>query len=429
MQMNSTHENPIVRRAENFQDANMIKAANLYSFFLPMEGSEGTLVRYEGKDLIMTGSNNYLGLTHDPRVKAAAKAAIDKFGTGCTGSRFLNGNSVLHNELEQRLAKFVGKENGLVMTTGFLTNYSSINTIVEEGDYILSDAENHASIIAGCKSSRATTITFKHNDVSDLRKKLGELPADAAKLIVADGVFSMTGEIVDLPGIVAVKREFKNVMIMLDDAHALGVLGNQGRGTADHFGLTDEVDFITVTFSKSFASLGGFIAGPDRLIDYIRHKARGFIFSAALPPSATATALKVLDILESDESVLASLRANVKFMREGFEEMGLPVFPSETPIISVKVGDEGKALMMVKALQAAGVFSTPVLFPAVPFGNAMIRTSYMASHSRPELEKVLAVWSKLAHKFGIIVEKGTVVKTEETGKSGYGFETLAARAR
>ena len=417
------NKNTLFQKAYDFTEADIVRKAGLYHFFRPMKGSEGTTVKYDEHSLIMTGSNNYLGLTHDPRVIKAAKEAIDRFGTGCTGSRFLNGNSVLHDELEQRLAKFLGFESGLVMTTGFLTNYSSINTLVGEGEFILSDAENHASIIAGCKSSKATVISYEHNDANDLRKKLAQLPAEAGKLIVTDGVFSMTGEIVDLPAIVAVKKEFKNVALMVDDAHGIGVLGNQGRGTVDHFGLIDDVDFITITFSKAFASLGGFIGGNAKVIDFIRHKARGFIFSAALPPSATATALKVLDILESDESVLANLRHNVAYMKAGFEKLKLPLMPTGTPIFSIKVGEEAKTLMLVKALHQAGVFSTPVLYPAVAFGNGMIRTSYMASHSKAELDHVLQVWAVMAKKFGLEVKKGEVIKTEHHQK-GYDFQAI-----
>lgn len=424
-----TNNNTLIQRAEAFQEANLLRSAGLYAFFQPMKGSEGTKVNYDGQELIMTGSNNYLGLTHDPRVVKAAKEAVDRFGTGCTGSRFLNGNSILHNELEHGLAEFVEKEAGLVMTTGFLANYAAIGTLMDEGDFILSDSENHASIIAGCKSSKATTVTYEHNNMADLRKKMSELPAGATKMIVADGVFSMTGEIVDLPGLVAVKKDFPNTLIMLDDAHALGVLGKQGRGTADHFGLTSEVDFITATFSKSFASLGGFVAGPALLIDFLRHKARGFIFSAALPPSATATALKVLELLKTDSSILERLQENVQFMQRGFKALGIKTHPSQTPIISIMVGDELKALQLVKALKKRGVFSTPVMFPAVAFGQAMIRTSYMATHTRAELIEVLRVWKELAEKFSLLEsnqEESEVPAGEK--RAGYGFEVLAEAA-
>ncbi len=393
--------NPILKRAEDFMEARLLKKAGVYPFFRPMSSSEGAHVEFEGRELIMIGSNNYLGLTNDIRVKKAGHDAIERFGTGCTGSRFLNGNSVLHDQLEAELSTFLGKEDTLVFATGFMTNYAAIGTLVEEGDYILSDNENHASIIAGCKASLAQTIVYRHNDTTDLRAKLALLPPGAAKLIVTDAVFSMTGEIADLADIVQVKKQFPNTFLLIDDAHGLGVLGKEGRGTADSFGLAGEVDFICATFSKSFASLGGFIAGDATVIDYLRHKARAFMFSAALPPASAACALKVLELLQTDPQILQRLWKSVHRAREGYEALALSFVPSLTPILSIRVGDERKALLLVKELFANGIFATPVMYPAVPFGHALIRTSYMATHSKSDIDHVLSVLETLKKPFDL----------------------------
>ncbi|MGK5086467.1 pyridoxal phosphate-dependent aminotransferase family protein [Bdellovibrionota bacterium FG-2] len=394
-------ENPIFKRAEDFMEARLLKRAGVYPFFRPMSSSDGARVRFEERDLIMIGSNNYLGLTNDERVKKAGHEAIERFGTGCTGSRFLNGNSVIHDQLETELATFLGKQDALVFATGFMTNYASIGTLVEEGDFILSDNENHASIIAGCKASLAQTIVYNHNDIADLRAMLSLLPPGAAKLIVTDAVFSMTGEIVDLPGIVKVKKEFPNTLLLIDDAHGLGVLGKEGRGTSDCFGLSPEVDLICATFSKSFASLGGFIAGNSILIDYFRHKARAFMFSAALPPASVGSALKVLELLKTDAEILRRLWKSVHRAREGYEALDLSFVPSLTPILSLRVGDERKALLLVKELFTNGIFATPVMYPAVPFGHAFIRTSYMATHQKSDIDHVLSVLETLKRPFGL----------------------------
>lgn len=379
-----------------------VKDAGIYPLFRPMEGSVGHNAIYQGKRTVMIGSNNYLGLTNDPRVKAAAKQAIEEFGTGCTGSRMLNGNSVLHDELEEKLATFLDKEAALVFTTGFLTNYGALTCLAEKGDFILSDAENHASLIAGCKSSKATTIVYQHNDMQDLEAKIQTLPEEADKLIVTDGVFSMTGAIAKLPEIVAIKQKYKNTYIYLDDAHGLGVLGEKGEGTAAHFGLTNEVDLIMGTFSKSFASLGGVLAGNQAIIDYVRHVSRGFIFSAAMPPASVAAVLEALRIMTTEPEIFKKLWNNVAYLKAGYERIGLSYVDSETPIISIFIGEEGKAFHLVRSLFEAGVFATPVVFPAVPFGQAMIRTSIMASHTQEELDFVLDVFARLATEYGML---------------------------
>ncbi|MBI4223581.1 MAG: pyridoxal phosphate-dependent aminotransferase family protein, partial [Deltaproteobacteria bacterium] len=271
----------IFKKCSEYLEPKIVKEAGLYPFFRPINASRGSTVTYNGKPVVMIGSNNYLGLTHDPLTKKKAKAAIDRFGTGCTGSRFLNGNTILHDQLEEKLAAFVQKEAALVFTTGFLTNLGTIGCLAEPQDTILSDAENHASIIDGCRLSKAKIKTYRHNNMNDLKNKIGGVPDESGCLIVTDGVFSMTGDIVNLPELIAVKKKYPQARLFLDDAHGLGVLGPGGAGTSAHFGLTDEVDLIMGTFSKSFASIGGFLAGSLDVVEYVKHKARSFIFSAA----------------------------------------------------------------------------------------------------------------------------------------------------
>ena len=406
----------IFQKCFDYQDAKFVKASGFYPFFKPIAHSKGSTVFYNGSPVVMIGSNNYLGLTHDPRVIQKAKEAIEIFGTGCTGSRFLNGNTVLHDHLEEKLADFVGKEETLVFTTGFLTNLGTIACLVGPDDIILSDAENHASIIEGCRLSKATVITYRHNDMQDLEKKLREIPKESGCFIVTDGVFSMTGDIVRLPELVSVKKRFPKARLFIDDAHGLGVLGPKGEGTAAHFGLAEEVDLIMGTFSKSFASIGGFLAGQPDVIDYVRHRARSFMFSAAMPPASVATVLACLEILKEEPQRLEQLKKNLKKILDGFEKIGLAYIPSETPIVSVFVGDEGKAFRFVQELFNNGIFATPVVYPAVPFGQALIRTSYMATHTEKELEQVLRVFGKLAPQFGILKSQ-LEVPTELTHKT------------
>lgn len=400
----------IFQKCFEWQDAKVVRSLGLYSFFRPIEASAGSTVRYEGRDVVMIGSNNYLGLTHDPLVQAKAKEAIDRFGTGCTGSRFFNGNTILHDALEKKLAKLVQKEEALVFSTGFLTNLGTIGCLVGPEDTILSDSDNHASIVEGCRLSKAKVVTYRHNNMDDLGKKLSELPKKGGVFIVTDGVFSMTGEMVDLPTMVNVKKMFPGVRLFLDDAHGLGVLGPKGAGTVAHFGLTQDVDLIMGTFSKSFASIGGFLAGPPDVLDYVRHKARSFMFSAAMPPASVATVLACLEVLEGEPERIKRLQENVAFMKKGFEEIGITILPSNTPILSIFVGDEGSCLKLVVDLFEHDVFANPVPYPAVPYGQALIRTSYMATHTKRELAKVLEVFKKLAPKYGILKDQLEVPK-------------------
>jgi len=413
-----------------YEDAKRAQAAGLYCFFRPIEETSGGSVVVSGRKRIMIGSNNYLGLTHHPKVMEASKAAIDRFGTGFTGSRFLNGNCVLHEELETKLAKFVGKEAALVFATGFLSNQGALASLVGRKDVIYSDSENHASIIEGQRSSLGDTLKFRHNDCRDLERVLRETrDRYEGALIVADGVFSMSGDILDLPGILALGKKY-NCRVYVDDAHSLGVLGPKGQGTEWHFGMPGQADLVMGTFSKSFASVGGFVAGEKDVIEYIKHKARHFMFTAAMPPSAVAAVLASLQVMESEPEHLANLHLNAKFMRDGLNEMGYQTLGSVTPIIPLLIGDDVTALQFTKRLYEEGIFATPVLKPAVPDGCALIRTSYMASHTRKDLQFVLDVLEKLGKEFGILgnhdaQSKLDFIATKHFGRKSEGLEREA----
>lgn len=381
--------------------ANKFKAANLYPFFRSISDSEGTRVEVDGKRQIMIGSNNYLGLTHHPHVKESAIKAIEKYGTGCTGSRFLNGNLALHEELELRLADYVGHDRTLCFSTGMQTNLGALSSICGPRDCMLFDAENHASILDASRISFATTLKYKHNNMASLEEQLESATRRFKNVvIVTDGVFSMTGEIVNLPGIVELAKKY-GAKIYVDDAHGIGVLGPQGRGTAAHFGLTKDVDYFMGTFSKSFASIGGFASGPELTMDHVKHSARSFIFSAAMPPSAVATVSACLDVIMSDTSVFDKLWRNVGFMNKGLKELGFYTYNSQTPIIPIFIGDDMKAMQVTQYLYENGIFSTPVMPPAVPKGETLIRTSYMASHTIEDLTIVLEVLEKAKKLFEI----------------------------
>jgi 8-amino-7-oxononanoate synthase len=389
-------------KCRSFQDAKALMETGFYPFFKPIEASSGATVVTHGTKRVMIGSNNYLGLTHHPRVKEAAKRAIDEFGTGCTGSRFLNGNLVSHEQLEADLAKFLGKEAVLVFSTGFLANQGSLSCLVGRNDVIFSDRDNHASIIEGTRLAVGETIRYPHNDMDALDRILTEKRGQyEGALLVADGVFSMSGAIVDLPGMVRL-AEKHNCKLYIDDAHSLGVLGEHGRGTGSHFRLTDGIDLIMGTFSKSFASIGGFIAGDEDTIHYIKHKARPFMFSAAMPPAAVATVQECLRIVQEEPEILQQLWKNARYMKRELSGMGFNTMTSQTPVIPVLIGDDFKAFAVTKALYEHGVFATPVVRPAVPEGMALIRTSYMATHTESDLNYVLDVFKKLGKQFGLI---------------------------
>jgi len=385
-----------------------VMAANLYPYFRAIERNDGTRAFIHGKEVIMAGSNNYLGLTSDERVKEAAVGAIEKYGTGCTGSRFLNGTLDLHIQLEERLAAFMGKEGCVLFSTGYMTNLGVIQALTSKGDLIFSDKDNHACIVAGTQSSRADTIRFKHNDMVHLRRLLEKAqsanPA-ANKLIVTDGVFSMSGVIAHIPELVALAKEF-GAGLFVDDAHAVGVVGPGGKGSAAYHGLLDEVDLVTGTFSKSFSSLGGFCVGSKDAIEYIRHNASAHIFSASMPPANVATVLKCLDILEAEPERLERLWEISDYMRAGFRDAGFNVWTSQSPIIPVVIGDLTTCFKFWNDLLEEGVFVNPVVPPAVPRGQSLMRTSYMATHTNSDLNYILDAFRRVGLKHGVIGRNG-----------------------
>lgn len=366
------------------------KAANIYPYFHKLESRQAPEVLMEGKRRIMLGSNNYLGLTSHPRVIDAGIRAIEKYGSGCSGSRFLNGTLDLHIQLESELAEFLGKEAVTTFSTGFQSNLGIISAIAGRGDYIFCDKENHASIYDGCKLSYAKTIRFNHSDMAHLETMLQTVPLDAAKLIVTDGVFSMGGDICKLPEIVALAEKY-HARVMVDDAHGLGVIGNGGRGTADYFGLTDKVDIIMGTFSKSLASLGGYMAADSRIVEYVRHSSRPFIFCASIPPANCATALEALHILRENPELPQHLIELAAYMRKGLRERGIKIRDSITPIIPIYTYEEMRTFYKAKELYDEGVYVNPVLPPATPPGECLLRTSYMANLTVELLDEALDI--------------------------------------
>jgi len=372
----------------------------VYPYFQPIEQSFDTEVIIRGERKIMVGSNNYLGLTHHPYVLERAQEALHRYGTGCTGSRFLNGTLDMHEELEVRLARFMGQEACLVFSTGYQTNLGIIATLAGRGSVMLQDRLNHASLVDGSMLSAGELVRFPHADLVALRRLL-ERHWDAAGgvLIVTDGIFSMEGNIADLPGIVALAREF-GARVMVDDAHAVGVLGELGGGTAQHFHMEDEVDLVMATFSKSFASIGGAVAAPEPVIHYLKHHARSLIFSASMPPSAVATVLACLDVIEREPERRAQLWENAAYLREGLESLGFDTVSSETPIIPVVTGNMERTFAFWRALFDEGVFTNPVLPPAVPESSCRLRTSVMATHTREQLDRVLEAFTRVRKHLG-----------------------------
>jgi 8-amino-7-oxononanoate synthase len=391
----------LFEKAMTFTRAEEAQAMDLYPYFTPIQEAQGNRIKVKGRSMIMVGSNNYLGLAHDPRVKEAARAAVDRYGVGTCGSRFLTGTIDLHETLEAELAKFMKKEAALTFSTGYQTNLGIISTVAGKGDHIIIDRMNHASIIDACRLSFATVHKYRHNDPADLERLLAHLDPAAGKLIVVDGVFSMEGDIVDLPAIVPLARKY-GARIMVDDAHSIGVLGANGRGTAEHFGLESEVDLTMGTFSKTFASIGGFVAGTRKVVSYIKHNARSLIFSAAATPASVASVLAILDILQKEPERRKRLWEATERMRTGFQAMGYSTGPSQTPIIPVFVGPDETAFMLWKMLREEGIFTTPVISPAVPKDQALIRTSYSAAHTDEELDAVLAAFKKCGRMIGLI---------------------------
>ncbi len=390
----------IFEKCRGFTAAKEAIKAGFYPYFIPLSESEGSVASYRGHRLIMCGSNNYLGLTTHPKVRQAAKQAIDRFGTSCTGSRFLNGTLELHEQLERELAEWVGKESALVFSTGMQTNLGTISALVGRGDAVILDKDDHASIVDGARLSWGETKRFRHNDMPDLERVLAALPEDKGKLVVVDGLFSMGGDIAPLPELVALCKKF-GARLMVDDAHAIGVLGG-GRGTAAHFNLTDEVDLIMSTFSKSFASLGGFIAGDEDVIHYIKHFARALIFSASIPPANAAAALAALQVMREEPERIARVNQIAERMRIAYQQMGFNTGNSASPIIPIIIGDDQLTFLTWKLLFENGVFVNPVISPAVPQGMQLLRTSYMATHTDEQLDQVLVAFEKVGKQVGLI---------------------------
>ncbi|MFQ5637781.1 MAG: aminotransferase class I/II-fold pyridoxal phosphate-dependent enzyme [bacterium] len=384
----------------NFTTATELQKEGWYPYFKPIESGAGSEVWIDGRKLIMIGSNNYLGLTQDKRIKKAAIAAVEKYGSGCTGSRFLNGTLPLHVELEEKLAKFMNREAALIFSTGFQTNLGTLSTIVGKDDIIFADRNNHASIVDGCRLSFGRVVKFKHNDMRDLERLL-KASKDRGKLIVADGVFSMEGNLIDLPDLIKMSKAY-GARVMIDEAHSIGVFGEHGRGAVEHFDLEEDVDIVMGTFSKSFASLGGFIAANARVIDYIQHHARALIFSASMPPAAVASVIAALEIIETEPERREKLWRNVRKMKRSFDELGFDTCGSESPVIPIVVGEMMDTFVFWKKLFDSGIYTNAAVPPAVSPGHALIRTSYMATHTDEELNKVLDVFEKLGREFGLI---------------------------
>jgi len=390
----------IFAKSGQFTAAREAMAADLYPYFVPLDETEGTEVTVNGRSVIMIGSNNYLGLTTHPKVRAAAIEGIERYGTSCTGSRFLNGTLKLHLELEQRLADFVGKEAALVFSTGMQVNLGVISALVGPDDYVIIDKDDHASIVDGCRLSLGTMRRYRHGDLDHLERVLSKLPADAGRMVIVDGIFSMGGDIANLPELVPLCQKY-GARIFVDDAHSLGVLGN-GRGTAAHFGLTDDVDLIMGTFSKSFASIGGFIAGDEDIMHYVKHHARSFIFSASLPASNAMAVMAALDIMETEPQHVEQLWDNGTKMLNGLNNLGFNTGQTQTPIIPIIIGEDEPTFLTWRLLFEKGLYTNPVRTPAVPKGQSCLRTSYMATHTEEQLDCALDILGGVGRQLGLI---------------------------
>jgi 8-amino-7-oxononanoate synthase len=388
-------------KCRSFTKAREVKAAGLYPYFKPISESEDTVVTIEGQKRIMLGSNNYLGLTHHPKVLEAASRALSRYGSGCTGSRFLNGTLDLHVQLEAALAEFLGKEDCLVFSTGYLANVGLISGLVGRGETVFLDKLDHASIVDGAKMSFGETERFNHGDLAGLERKLERAGTTKGAMIVVDGIYSMEGDIADVPGLVRVARKY-GAALAVDDAHSLGVLGPNGDGTAAHFGMTDDVDIIAGTFSKSLASIGGFVSGSENVINYIRHHSRPLIFTASLPPANTAGVLAALEVLRTDTERRERLWANTRRLHEGFRSYGFEIGPTETPIVPVLIGTMENTFVMWRRLFDAGVFTNPVMPPAVQPSQCRLRTSVMATHTFDQIDFCLDKFASIGRELGVI---------------------------
>ena len=391
----------IFQKVYDYDTVDKAKASGLYPYFRVIESDQDAEVIMNGKKVLMLGSNSYLGLTNHPYVKERAIKAIEKYGTGCAGSRFLNGTLDIHIELEEKLAKLVGKEKALVFATGYQANLGGISAIAnQKGDIIITDKLDHASIIDGVRLSFAKMVRYNHADMKHLEKVLQQYK-DEPKVIITDGIFSMDGDIAKLPEMVALAKKY-DARLIVDDAHSIGVLGEKGGGTAEHFGLTDDVDMIIGTFSKSLASVGGFVAGDAKVMEYVQHNARSLIFSASLPPGSAGSVLGALEIMEQEPERIKKLWDNTHFMMDGLKSLGFNIGDAETPIIPVIIGDDMKTFAMWKKLQDENIFVNPTVPPAVQKGQSLIRTSYMATHTKAQLERALEAFKKCGKELGII---------------------------
>jgi 8-amino-7-oxononanoate synthase len=396
----------IYRKCYDYQDAVEVRAQGLYPYFKPVQEIHDTRVTIDGRELVMAGSNNYLGLASDPRVKEAAIEAIKKYGASCSGSRFMNGTLSMHEELEENIAAFIGKSSALCFTTGYQTNLGAISSLVGKNDHVITDKYNHASIMDGIFLTAGLNHSnnihrYKHNNMEDLERILQKIPEDDGKLIVTDGVFSMEGDIVKLPELKQIADRY-GAGVYLDEAHAIGVIGETGRGTTEHYGKSDLADVIMCTFSKSFGSIGGFVAGEDKIIDYIKHTARSLIFSASMPPANAAAVMKSLEIIESEPERIHRIQDIAEKMINGFKEMGFNIGTAETPIVPLIIGSNEKTFLLWKTLFERGVYVNPVVSPAVPPNRSLIRTSYMATHTDEDLNCILETIGDVSRELGII---------------------------
>lgn len=388
-------------RCYNYVRAKVARESGYYPYFKAVESEQDAEVTIDGKKLIMLGSNNYLGLISHPKLKEAAQKAVQKYGSGCTGSRFLNGTLDIHVELEEKLAKFLNKEAALVFTTGYQTNLGTISSLVGRHDTVFIDRDDHASIVDGCRLSYGKVIKFKHNDVEDLARLLSSSPDDQGKLVIIEGVYSVGGDIAELPDMTKTCQRY-GARIMVDDAHGIGILGKNGRGTVEHFGLNNEVDLVMITFSKSLASIGGMIAGEERVLDFIKHHGRSLIFSASMPPASVAAVIAALDVIENEPERRENLLHNAKVLRKELKNLGFVVTDGLTPIIPVTVGDLEKTFFIWNILFEGGVYVNPMIAPAVPPDQSLLRVSLVATHRPEHLEKVLTVFEKAGKAAGII---------------------------
>jgi 8-amino-7-oxononanoate synthase len=389
----------IFQKCREYRDTADARAQGFYPYFRSIEEPHGNYVICDGERKIMIGSNNYLGLAQDPRVVEAACEAARRYGAGCTGSRLLNGTIKLHIELEEALAAFLGREDAILYSTGFFANQGALISLTEEGDAILCDRENHASIIDGCQFAPGKLIPFRHNSAPSLENRLKRLPDEAGRLVIMDGVFSMSGDIADLPELSAVAKRY-HASLYIDEAHSLGVLGRQGRGAVDHFGLNNEVEILMGTFSKSLGSMGGFIAGDAQMIEYLKHRSRCLIFTAALAPAVVGGVKKALELMQSEDWRIEQLWRNTRKMHEGLKRIGFNIGQTQTPIVPILIGSEAKAFQFTQRLFEEGVFATPAIYPAVRYGESIVRTSFMSTHTDDDLDRVLEIFEQLARELG-----------------------------